>query len=202
MKLYYTPGACSLAAHIVLCELGLPHELVRVDLNTHTTAGGGDFYAINPKGYVPALELEYDQVLTEDVVLLQYLAELKGDVSLLPPAGSMERWRVLEWLNFISSELHKGLGALFNPAITPEWKQAVLERVSQRLDLVNQALKGNAFLCGRHFTIADAYLFTIVNWTGFMHIDLAPWPELAAYQLRMAERPAVQQAMRAEGLLK
>ena len=190
MKLYYTPGACSLAAHIVLCELGLPHELVRVDLNTHTTAGGGDFYAINPKGYVPALELEYDQVLTEDVVLLQYLAELKGDVSLL------------EWLNFISSELHKGLGALFNPAITPEWKQAVLERVSQRLDLVNQALKGNAFLCGRHFTIADAYLFTIVNWTGFMHIDLAPWPELAAYQLRMAERPAVQQAMRAEGLLK
>ncbi|NMY50109.1 glutathione transferase GstA [Pseudomonas sp. WS 5011] len=202
MKLYYTPGACSLAAHIVLCELGLPHELVRVDLNTHTTAGGGDFYAINPKGYVPALELEYDQVLTEDAVLLQYLAELKGDVSLLPPAGSMERWRVLEWLNFISSELHKGLGALFNPAITPEWKQAVLERVSQRLDLVNQALKGNAFLCGRHFTIADAYLFTIVNWTGFMHIDLAPWPELAAYQLRMAERPAVQQAMRAEGLLK
>lgn len=202
MKLYYTPGACSLAAHIVLCELGLPHELVRVDLNTHTTAGGGDFYAINPKGYVPALELEYDQVLTEDAVLLQYLAELKGDVSLLPPAGSMERWRVLEWLNFISSELHKGLGALFNPAITPEWKQAVLERVSQRLDLVNQALKGNAFLCGRHFTIADAYLFTIVNWTGFMHIDLAPWPELAAYQVRMAERPAVQQAMRAEGLLK
>lgn len=202
MKLYYTPGACSLAAHIVLCELGLPHELVRVDLNTHTTAGGGDFYAINPKGYVPALELEYDQVLTEDAVLLQYLAELKGDVSLLPPAGSMERWRVLEWLNFISSELHKGLGALFNPAITPEWKQAVLESVSLRLGFINQALKGNAFLCGRHFTIADAYLFTIVNWTGFMHIDLAPWPELAAYQLRMAERPAVQQAMRAEGLLK
>lgn len=202
MKLYYAPGACSLAAHIVICELGLPHELVKVDLKTHTTEGGGDFYAINPKGYVPALELEYDQVLTEDAVILQYLAELKADVSLLPPAGSMERWRVLEWLNFISSELHKGLGTLFNPAVTPEWKQAVLERVSLRLDLVNQALKGNAFLCGRHFTIADAYLFTIVNWTGFMKIDLGPWPELAAYQLRMAERPAVQQAMRAEGLLK
>ncbi len=202
MKLYYTPGACSLAAHIVLCELGLPHELVKVDLNTHTMEGGGDFYAINPKGYVPALALEYDQVLTEDAVILQYLAEQKPDADLLPPAGSMERFRVLEWLNFISSELHKGLGTLFNPAVTPEWKQAVLERVSLRLDLVNQALKGNAFLCGRHFTIADAYLFTIVNWTGFMQIDIGPWPELAAYQLRMAERPAVQQAMRAEGLLK
>ena len=202
MKLYYTPGACSLAAHIVLCELGLPHELVKVDLKTHTIEGGGDFYAINPKGYVPCLELEYDQVLTEDAVILQYLAELKGDVGMLPPLGSMERWRVLEWLNFISSELHKGLGALFNPAVTPEWKRAILDRVALRLDLVNQALKGNAFLCGRHFTIADAYLFTIVNWTGFMKIDLAPWPELAAYQLRMAERPAVQQAMREEGLLK
>lgn len=202
MKLYYTPGACSLAPHIVLCELGLPHELVKVDLKTHTIEGGGDFYAINPKGYVPCLELEYDQVLTEDAVILQYLAELKGDVGLLPPAGSMERWRVLEWLNFISSELHKGLGTLFNPAVTPEWRNAVLERVALRLGLVNQALKGNAFLCGRHFTVADAYLFTIVNWTGLMKIDLAPWPELAAYQLRMAERPAVQQAMREEGLLK
>lgn len=202
MKLYYTPGACSLAPHIVLCELGLPHELVKVDLKTHTIEGGGDYYAINPKGYVPCLGLEYDQVLTEDAVILQYLAELKGDDGLLPPAGSMERWRVLEWLNFISSELHKGLGALFNPAVTPEWKSAVLDRVALRLDFVNQALKGNAFLCGRHFTIADAYLFTIVNWTGVMKIDLAPWPELAAYQARMAERPAVQQAMRAEGLIK
>lgn len=201
MKLYYTPGACSLAPHIVLCELGLEHELVRVDLKTHTVAGGGDYYAVNPKGYVPALELEYDQVLTEDAVILQYLAELKSDVSLLPPAGSMERWRVLEWLNFISSELHKGLGTLFNPAVTPEWKQAVLDRVSLRLGFVNQALQGNAFLCGRHFTIADAYLFTIVNWTGFMKIDLAPWPDLAAYQVRMAERPSVQQAMREEGLI-
>jgi len=202
MKLYYTPGACSLAPHIVLCELGLDHELVKVDLKTHTTEDGGDYYAINPKGYVPALGLEYDQVLTEDAVLLQYLAELRPDAELLPPAGSMERWRVLEWLNFISSELHKGLGALFNPAVTPEWKSAILERVALRLDFINQALKGNAFLCGRHFTVADAYLFTIVNWTGVMKIDLAPWPELAAYQARMAERPAVQQAMRAEGLIK
>lgn len=202
MKLYYTPGACSLAPHIVLCELGLDHELVKVDLKTHTVAGGGDYYAVNPKGYVPALGLEYDQVLTEDAVILQYLAELKADAGLLPPAGSMERWRVLEWLNFISSELHKTLGTLFNPAVTPEWKSVILDRAALRLGFVNQALKGNAFLCGRHFTIADAYLFTIVSWTGLMKIDLAPWPELAAYQLRMAERPAVQQAMREEGLLK
>ncbi len=202
MKLYYTPGACSLAPHIVLCELGLDHELVKVDLKTHTLPDGSDYYAINPKGYVPALELEYDQVLTEDAVLLQYLAELRPDAELLPPAGSMERWRVLEWLGFISTELHKTLGALFNPAITPEWKNAMLDRAALRLGFVNQALKGNAFLCGRRFTVADAYLFTIVSWTGFMKIDLAPWPELAAYQARMAERPAVQRAMREEGLLK
>ncbi|MCQ4345923.1 glutathione transferase GstA [Pseudomonas stutzeri] len=202
MKLYYTPGACSLAPHIVLCELGLPHELVRVDLKTHTLPDGSDYYAINPKGYVPALELEYDQVLTEDAVILQYLAELKADAGLLPPAGSMERWRALEWLNFIGSELHKGLGTLFNPAVTPEWRQAVLERVFLRLGLVNQALQGSDFLCGRHFTVADAYLFTIVGWTAFMRIDLAPWPALAAYQARIAERPAVRQALREEGLLK
>lgn len=202
MKLYYTPGACSLAPHIVLCELGLPHELVRVDLKTHTLPDGSDYYVVNPKGYVPALELEYDQVLTEDAVVLQYLAELKADAGLLPPAGSMERWRALEWLNFIGSELHKGLGTLFNPAVTPEWRQAVLERVSRRLDLLNQTLQGSDFLCGRRFTVADAYLFTIVSWTGFMKIDLAPWPALAAYQARIAERPAVQQALREEGLLK
>lgn len=202
MKLYYTPGACSLAPHIVLCELGLEHELVRVDLKTHTLADGGDYYAVNPKGYVPALELEYDQVLTEDAVILQYLADLRPGAGLLPAPGGMERWRALEWLNFISSELHKNLGALFNPAITEDWKKSAVERFSLRLGLVEQALQGNAFLCGRHFTVADAYLFTIVNWTGFMKIDLSPWPNVAAYQQRIAERPAVQQAMREEGLLK
>jgi glutathione S-transferase len=202
MKLYYAPGACSLAPHIVLCELGLEHELVRVDLKTHTLPDGSDYYAVNPKGYVPALELEYDQVLTEDAVLLQYLAEQRPGAGLLPPAGSMERWRVLEWLSFISSELHKTLGTLFNPAVTPEWKNAILDRAALRLGFVNRTLQGNAFICGRHFTVADAYLFTIVSWTGFMKIDLAPWPDLAAYQARMAERPAVQQAMREEGLLK
>lgn len=202
MKLYYTPGACSLAAHIVLCELDLPHELAKVDLKTHTTEDGGDFYKVNPKGYVPALELDDGQVLTEDAVLLQYLADLKPGSGLLPPVGSMERWRVLEWLNFVSSELHKGLGALFNPAVTPEWRAAVIARVENRFGYLDRLLADQGYLTGNEFCVADAYLFTIVSWTGLMSIDLTPWPALAAFQMRVAARPGVQEAMRTEGLLK
>lgn len=202
MKLYYTPGACSLAPHIVLCELGLPHTLEKVDLAGHRTASGADFYSINPKGYVPTLELGEGQRLTEVAAILQYLAELKPAAGLLPAVGTLERAHVLEWLTFISSEIHKSLGALFNPAIGAEWKAAVLANVDRRLGFVDQALSGHDYLCGNQFCIADAYLFTIVSWTGFMHIDLAPWPALAAFQQRVAARPAVQQAMQAEGLLK
>ena len=202
MKLYYAPGACSLAAHIVLCELDLPHELVKVDLKTHITEHGGDFYKVNPKGYVPALELDDGQVLTEDAVLVQYLADLKPGSGLLPPAGSMERWRALEWLNFISSELHKGLGTLFNPAVTPEWRAVVIARVETRLTYLDRLLADQGYLSGNDFSVADAYLFTIVSWTGIMQIDLTPWPALVAYQARVAARPAVQEAMRSEGLLK
>lgn len=202
MKLYYAPGACSLAAHIVLCELDLPHELVKVDLKTHITEHGGDFYKVNPKGYVPALELDDGQVLTEDAVLVQYLADLKPGAGLLPPAGSMERWRALEWLNFISSELHKGLGTLFNPAVTPEWRAVVIARVETRLGYLDRLLAEQGYLSGNDFSVADAYLFTIVSWTGIMQIDLSPWPALVAYQARVAARPAVQEAMRSEGLLK
>ena len=202
MKLYYAPGACSLAAHIVLCELDLPHELVKVDLKTHITEHGGDFYKVNPKGYVPALELDDGQVLTEDAVLVQYLADLKPGSGLLPPAGSMERWRALEWLNFISSELHKGLGTLFNPAVTPEWRAVVIARVETRLAYLDRLLAEQGYLSGNDFSVADAYLFTIVSWTGIMQIDLTPWPALVAYQARVAARPAVQEAMRSEGLLK
>lgn len=202
MKLYYTPGACSLAAHIVLCELDLPHELVKVDLKTHTTEDGGDYYRVNPKGYVPALELDDGEVLTEDAVLLQYLADLKPGSGLLPAAGSMERWRVLEWLNFVSSELHKGLGALFNPAVTPEWRAAVISKVENRFAYLDRLLADQGYLTGNEFCIADAYLFTIVSWTGLMSIDLTPWPSLAAFQMRVAARPGVQEAMRTEGLLK
>lgn len=201
MKLYYAPGACSLAPHIVLCELGLPHALAKVDLKSHTLADGSDFYAINPKGYVPVVELGNAQLLTEVAAIVQYLADLQPEAGLLPPAGTLERFRVQEWLSFIGSELHKSLGALFNPAITLEWRDAVLANVNKRLGFVNEELKGRHYLTGSQYSVADAYLFTILNWTGFMHIDLAPWPEVVAFQKRVAARPAVHQAMQVEGLV-
>ncbi len=201
MKLYYAPGACSLAVHIVLCELGLPHALAKVDLKNHTLADGSDFYAINPKGYVPALELANGQLLTEASAIVQYLADLRPEAGLLPPAGSLERFRVQEWLGFIATELHKGLGAVFNPTIGADWKAAVLARVGQRLAFVDGELKGRHYLTGSQYSVADAYLFTILGWTRFMHIDLAPWPELVAFQQRVAARPAVRQAMQVEGLI-
>ena len=201
MKLYYAPGACSLAVHIVLCELGLPHALAKVDLKNHTLADGSDFYAINPKGYVPALELANGQLLTELAAIVQYLADLRPEVGLLPPVGTLERFRVQEWLSFIGSELHKGLGALFNPAIGAEWKAAVLARVARRFDFVNAELEGRHYLTGSQYSVADAYLFTILRWTDFMHIDLSPWPALVALRQRVAARPAVRQALQVEGLI-
>lgn len=201
MKLYYAPGACSLAVHIVLCELGLPHALAKVDLQSHTLADGSDFVAINPKGYVPALELANGQLLTELAAIVQYLADLRPEVGLLPPAGTLERFHVQEWLSFIGSELHKGLGALFNPAIGAEWKAAVLARVARRFDFVNAELEGRHYLTGSQYSVADAYLFTILRWTDFMHIDLSPWPALVALRQRVAARPAVRQALQVEGLI-
>lgn len=201
MKLYYAPGACSLAVHIVLCELGLPHALAKVDLKSHTLADGSDFVAINPKGYVPALELANGQLLTELAAIVQYLADLRPEVGLLPPVGTLERFRVQEWLSFIGSELHKGLGALFNPAIGAEWKAAVLARVARRFDFVNAELEGRHYLTGSQYSVADAYLFTILRWTDFMHIDLSPWPALVALRQRVAARPAVRQALQVEGLI-
>ena len=201
MKLYYAPGACSLAVHIVLCGLGLPHALAKVDLKSHTLADGSDFVAINPKGYVPALELANGQLLTELAAIVQYLADLRPEAGLLPPVGTLERFRVQEWLSFIGSELHKGLGALFNPAIGAEWKAAVLARVARRFDFVNAELEGRHYLTGSQYSVADAYLFTILRWTAFMHIDLSPWPALAALRQRVAARPAVRQALQVEGLI-
>ena len=201
MKLYYAPGACSLAVHIVLCELGLPHALAKVDLKSHTLADGSDFVAINPKGYVPALELANGQLLTELAAIVQYLADLRPEAGLLPPVGTLERFRVQEWLSFIGSELHKGLGALFNPAIGAEWKAAVLARVARRFDFVNAELEGRHYLTGSQYSVADAYLFTILRWTDFMHIDLSPWPALVALRQRVAARPAVRQALQVEGLI-
>ena len=202
MKLYYYPGACSMAVHIALRETGIPFDLDKVDLAKHQTANGEDFYKINPKGYVPALRLDDGQVLTEDAVLLQYIADQKPQSGLAPKAGTMERYRVMEWLNFISSEIHKTLGALFNPKITPEWKDNQVALFGRRCDFLVQQLGGKPYLTGDKFTIADAYLFTILGWANLFKLDMGKWPALQSYAVRIAARPAVKEAMKAEGLIK
>ncbi|WP_060513394.1 glutathione transferase GstA [Pseudomonas sp. NBRC 111124] len=201
MKLFYSPGACSLSPHIVLNELDLPYTTEKVDLKTHTTASGADFYTINPKGYVPALQLDNGEVLTEGPAIIQYLAEQKPQANLLPPAGSLERARVQEWLNFIGTEVHKTLSALFNPAISPEAKSKTLETFGKHLGFVAKALEGKDYLTGKTFSVADAYLFTIVNWAPMLKIDLSPWPAVVQFQQRVASRPAVQKTLKAEGLI-
>ena len=201
MKLFYSPGACSLSPHIVLNELDLPYTAEKVDLKSHTTAGGTDFYTLNAKGYVPALQLDNGEVLTEGPAIIQYLAELKPQANLLPPAGSLERARVQEWLNFIGTELHKTLAALFNPSINPEAKSKTIETFGKRLGFVDKALQGKDYLTGNTFSVADAYLFTIVNWAPMLKIDLSPWPTVAQFQQRVASRPAVQKTLKAEGLI-
>ncbi|UCV20608.1 glutathione transferase GstA [Ferribacterium limneticum] len=201
MKLYYATGACSLSPHIVLNELGLPYELVRVELSTHLTADGRDYTAINPKGYVPALELDDGQLLTEGPAIVQYLADQKPSAGLLPPAGTLERARVQEWLTFIGTELHKNFSPLFNPNASAEGKAAALSNIERRFGFVEKALAGRDYLTGANFCVADAYLFTVVNWTKFVKIDLAPWPTLAAFHQRVMARPAVQTALREEGLI-
>jgi len=202
MKLYYYPGACSMAVHIALREAGIPFDLDKVDLAKHQTANGEDYYKINPKGYVPALRLDDGQVLTEDAVLLQYVADQKPQSGLAPKAGTMERYRVMEWLNFISSELHKTLGALFNPKITPEWKEDRIALFGRRCDFLVKTLGSKPYLTGDKFTIADAYLFTILGWANLFNLDMNKWPALQSYAGRIAARPAVKEAMKAEGLIK
>jgi len=202
MKLYYSPGACSLSPHIVLREAGLPFELVLASTKTHQLADGTDYYGINPKGYVPLLELDDGQRLTEGPVIVQYIADQAPAKSLVPLAGTMARYRVQEWLNFIGTELHKVYGQLFNPATPPEAKTLARTRIGQRLAWVEQQLQGKSYLMGDAFTVADAYLFTVVNWSAFLDIDLAALPNLTAFQARMRARPAVQAALQAEGLIK
>lgn len=200
MKLFYSPGACSLSPHIVLNELGLPYSVEKVDLKRHTTADGADYYTINPKGYVPALQLDNGEVLTEGPAIVQYLADQKPQANLLPPAGSLERARVQEWLHFIGTEVHKTLAALFNPSITPEARSKTIDTFGKRLGFVEQALQGKDYLTGNTFSVADAYLFTIVNWAPMLKIDLSPWPTVMQFQKRVANRPAVQKTLQAEGL--
>ncbi|NMK48737.1 glutathione transferase GstA [Achromobacter sp. Bel] len=198
MKLYYAPHTCSLSPHIVLRELSLPFTLVRVDNQTKRTADGGDFLAINPKGYVAALECGDGQVLTEGPAIVQYLADLKPEAGLAPPNGSWARSRLQEWLNFISTEIHGGFGPLFNrdlPAAARRWWQARLEK---RLDYTARHLDAGPYLLDDRFSVADAYLYTVLRWAVCFDIDLARWPALAAYMARIAGRPSVQAALAAE----
>ncbi|MCA0202104.1 MAG: glutathione transferase GstA [Proteobacteria bacterium] len=200
-QLYYAPGACSLAPHIVLRELGENFSLVKVSTKTHETEDGKDFYKINPKGYVPALGLGNGEVLTEGAAITQFLADNKAGSDLAPRAGTIERARVNEWLVFINSEIHKTFSPLFNPATTDEQKKAIKEKLASRFDFVEKSLGERSYLTGEKFTIADAYLFTVVNWSNFTGIDIGPWPKLKAFQARVAARPHTQAAMKAEGLI-
>lgn len=201
MKLFYTPGACSLSPHIVLCELALPHELVKVNLATQQTEDGRDFTTINPKGYIPALLLDDGELITEGPAIVQYLADLKPEAGLLPPAGTLARVRVQEWLTFIGTELHKNLTPLFKPTASADWKAAASSNIERRFAYLDDILNGRDYLTGSEFSVADAYLFTVINWTFFLKMSLAEWPALVDYHHRIATRPAVQEALRSEGLL-
>jgi glutathione S-transferase len=199
LKLYYSPGACSLSPHIVLRELGIPFDLEKVDTKAGRTERGTDFRSVNPKGYVPALQLDDGKVLTEGPAIVQYLADQKPAARLAPQNGSFERYQLQEWLNYITSELHKSFGTLFNPNAPADFKQATKDAIGKRFDFLSgRVAKG--FLTGEQFTVADAYLFVILSWTKHVGIDLARWPVLTQFQARVAARPAVQAALKAEGL--
>jgi len=202
MKLFYSPGACSLSPHIVLREAGLRFEPVLASTKTHKLQDGTDYYTINPKGYVPLLELDDGQRLTEGPAIVQYLADLAPEKKLAPENGTMARYRLQEWLNFITSELHKGIGGMFNPAMPEEAKALMRARATDRLKWVDNQLAGKPYLMGDDFSVADAYLFTVARWSKLVGIDISGMTELTAYLDRVAARPAVQAAMKAEGLLK
>ena len=203
MKLYYSPGACSLSPHIVAREAGIAVDLKKVDLKTKTLADGGASYtAVNAKGYVPALGLDDGSMLTEGPAIVQYLADQKPDSGLAPKSGTTDRLRLQEWLNFISSELHKAMGTFFNPKAPDDWKAAVTERLGVRMDYVAKELAGKQYLMGDKFSVADAYLFTILNWAPMVKFDMARWPAITEYYKRVAQRPKVQEALKAEGLVK
>jgi glutathione S-transferase len=202
MKLYYAPGACSLSPHIVLLEAGLPFTLEKVDLKTKKTEKGADYTTSNSKGAVPALQLDNGQVLTEGPAVVQYLADLKPETGLAPPAGSFERYRLMELLNYITSELHKSFGALFNPGISADWKAATLANLDKKFEWLTKYLGNKTYLMGDAFTVADSYLFTVLSWSTHFGIDLARYHVLTAYIARVGRRPKVQEALKAEGLVK
>lgn len=202
MKLYYSPGACSLSPHIVLHEAGLPYEAILASTKSHKLQDGTDYYTINPLGYVPFLVLDNGETLHEGPAIVQYLADQVPEKNLAPANGTMARYHLQEWLNFISTELHKGFGPLFNPATPEDYKPAVRERVLGRLQWVDGELANKTYLMGDQFTVADAYLFTVTGWAQFVGVDISGLSNILAYRERVLARPAVQAAMKAEGLLK
>lgn len=202
MKLYYSPGACSMSPHIVLHEAGLPHETVMVSTKSHKLQDGTDYYGINPLGYVPFLVLDSGDTLREGPAIVQYLADLAPEKNLAPANGTVARYHLQEWLNFISTEVHKGFGPLFNPATPEDYKPLARASVLKRLAWVNEQLANKSYLMGDQFTVADAYFFTITGWAQFVGLDISELENIQAYRERILARPAVQAAMKAEGLLK
>ena len=201
MKLYYSPGACSLSPHIVANEAGIPLELTKVDVQSKTIAREGDYWHVNPKGYVPALELEDGQVLTEGPAIVQYLADRAPESGLAPANGSFERVRLQELLNYLTSEIHKAYSPLFRPDVLPAVREERLAYLAKRYALVDKQLEGRRYLLGDRFTVADAYLFTLTRWARAVKLDLTGFPNLEAFQKRVGSRKAVLEAMRAEGLI-
>jgi glutathione S-transferase len=202
MKLYFAPGACSLSPHLVLRETGTQFDLEQVNNQEKKTKSGVDYWTINPKGQVPVLELDNGERLTEGPVIVQYIADRKPEANLIPPCGSAERYRVQEWLNFTTSELHKSFGPLFRPTTPDAYKTISKENIGKRFDWVDKQLAGKQYVMGDRFTVADAYLYTISRWSSRVEIDLAKWSNLKAYADRVTARPKVQEALKAEGLLK
>jgi len=201
MKLFYKPGACSLASHIILNEIGVPHEIEKVDTDTKLTQYGANYLEINPKGYVPALQLKDGEILTEGASVLQYLADLNSDFY-SPKSGTIEKARLHEYLNYTASELHKAFGPFFHAGSSDVDKQQAAQNVAQKFNYVETVFSdGRSFLLGERFSVADAYLFVVSNWANFVNIDLTGWPRLSAFVERVAQRPSVQSAMRAEGLI-
>lgn len=202
MKLYYVPGACSLSPHIVLREAGVPFQLDRVSFSTRKTESGADFSSVNPKGQVPTLQLDNGEILTEGAVIVQYIADRKPESGLAPAAGTIERYRVQEWLNYIASELHKTISPLFNSKTPDEYRETLKERLVKQFDFLDKHFAKAKFLAGSGFTVADAYAFTVLGWTksARVAIDLSRWPNLKACAERVGARPKVQEALKAEGL--
>lgn len=200
MKLFYAPGACSISPHIALCEAGIPHSIEKVDLRAKKTESGADYLAINPKGYIPALQLDNGEILVEGAVIVQYIADQKPDSSLAPKAGTMDRYRLQEWLTFISSELHKAFSPLFNQAMPEEGKKIFRDRLMQRWAYVDKQLAGKDYLLGS-FSVADGYLYNMTRWAKRVELDMSGCPNVNAFVARMEARPKVIEALKAEGLM-